>query len=108
MGKVFGCFTDIAWKNSGGYISGNGNTFVFSLRDDFNFVKLKWLNKYYEALHYANYLTSIGYCASGFHIYDDCNINTSSCSNLGRDGQFALPQGIKADSNEAYSYLAGS
>ena len=40
MGKVFGCYTDIAWKNNDEWIDGNGNTFVFSLRDDFNFIKL--------------------------------------------------------------------
>ena len=40
MGKVFGCYTDIAWTNSDRWVHGNGNTFVFSLRDDFNFIKL--------------------------------------------------------------------
>ena len=45
MGKVFGCYTDIAWKNNGGWKNGNGNTFIFSLRDDYNFAKLKCMNK---------------------------------------------------------------
>ena len=43
MGKVFGGYTDIPWQSSGGGKSGNGNSFVFSLREDFNFVKLKCL-----------------------------------------------------------------
>ena len=86
MGKVFGGYTDIAWKNSGGFIIGNGNTFVFSLRDDFNFVKLKCLKNLYEVCHDANSLTMIGYSAGGFFIADDCNINTKSHSNLGRNG----------------------
>ena len=38
--KVFGCYTDIAWTNNTGWKNGNGNSFVFSLRDDSNFVKL--------------------------------------------------------------------
>ena len=86
MGKVFGAYTDIAWKNSGGFITENGNTFVFSLRDDFNFVKLKCLKKYKEVLHDANSLTMIGYSADGFFIKDDCNINTNSYSYLGYKG----------------------
>ena len=58
MGKVFGAYTDIPWQSSGGNrryyhsyggsISGQGNTFVFSLREDSYFVKLKCLNKSYE------------------------------------------------------------
>ena len=86
IGKVFGAYTDIAWENSDNYKNGNGNSFVFSLRDDFNFVKLKCLNKNNEVYHNASYLTMIGYSASGFDIYNDCNINTSSCSNLGYNG----------------------
>jgi len=44
MGNVFGAFTDISWKNNNEWVIGNGNTFVFSLRDDNNFIKLKCLN----------------------------------------------------------------
>ena len=44
MGKVFGAYTDIARLNNNmGWADGNGNSFVFSLRDDFNFIKLKCL-----------------------------------------------------------------
>ena len=32
--KIFGGFTDIEWKSDGDHKSGNGNSFVFSLRDD--------------------------------------------------------------------------
>ena len=86
MGKVFGCYTDIAWTNSERWVHGNGNTFVFSLRDNFNFVKLKCLDKSNEVCHWSSYLTIIGKYQSGFLIYDDCNINTHSNSNLGYDG----------------------
>ena len=57
---------------------GNGNSFVFSLRDDFNFVKLKCLNKDREVYHNAGYLCYFGYVASGFHIVNNCNINANS------------------------------
>ena len=42
MGRVFGGFTDIPWQSEGDHFKyGDGNTFIFSLRDDFNFVKIK-------------------------------------------------------------------
>ena len=84
MGKVFGGYMDISWQNNGGYKNGNGNTFVFTLRDDFNFVKLKCLNKTQEVFHDASFLTVIGYQASGFAIYEDCNIKKNSQTNLGQ------------------------
>ena len=37
----------------------------------------------------------IGWYASGFHIYEDCNIKAYSDSNLGLGEQFELPQGIQ-------------
>ena len=51
MGKVFGAYTDISWSSNIEWKNGNGNTFVFSLRDDFNFVKLKCLKKENEFWH---------------------------------------------------------
>ena len=51
MDKVFGVYTDIAWSSNKNYNNGNGNSFVFSLRDDFNFVKLKCLDKKSEVYH---------------------------------------------------------
>ena len=86
MGKVFGCYTDISWSSNNRFKNGNGNTFNFSLRDDFNFVKLKCLNKSNEVFHDRRFLTYIGYLASGFFIYNDCNINTDISSNLGWEG----------------------
>ena len=60
MGKVFGAYTDIPWSSNGRYKNGNGNTFVFSLRDDLNFVKLKFLDTGSEVFHSEEYLTTIG------------------------------------------------
>ena len=54
MGKIFGAYTDIGWKNNGGWANGNGNSFVFSLRDDFNFVKLRCFKKEKEVYHGAS------------------------------------------------------
>ena len=39
-------------------------------------------------------------------IYNDCNINTSSKSDLG--SSYELPNGYAYQSNEAKNYLAGS
>ena len=73
MGRIFGAYTDIPWQNNGNRKEGNGNTFVFSLRDNFNFVKLKCLNKSNEVFHRNDYLTAIGYDGSGFWIEEYCN-----------------------------------
>ena len=50
----------------------------------------------------------IGSNASGFWIYNECNINIESRSHLGFHGYFELPHGIQENSNESRSYLAGS
>ena len=87
MGKIFGCYTDIAWQNSGLWKYGNGNTFVFSLRDDLNFVKLKCLNKFFGEVYHSLYsFAAIGFYFSGFDIKDNCNIKANSYSNLGYNG----------------------
>ena len=43
--RIFGGFTDIAWKKEGKYQTGNGNSFIFSLREDGSFVKFKCKDK---------------------------------------------------------------
>ena len=60
LGKVFGAYTDIPWQSSGSDKSGEGKTFVFSLREDSNFVKLKCLQKNDEVVHDSSYLSIIG------------------------------------------------
>ncbi len=60
MGKIFGGYTDIPWQTNGSWVTGNGNSFVFSLRDDFNFVKLRCLKEENEVYHGARYLSMIG------------------------------------------------
>ena len=59
-GKVFGAYTDIPWSSEGGYKSENGNSFIFSLIDDFNFVQLKCLDKSSEVYHHKDCLTYFG------------------------------------------------
>ena len=85
--KVFGAYTDIQWSSpaSSGYKSGNGNSFIFSLRDDFNFVQLKCLDKSKEVYHHKDWLTCFG-CE--FNIANNCNINTISHSYLGNCGYY--------------------
>ena len=48
MGKIFGAYTDIPWKLDSVWRKGNGNSFLFSLRDCSYFVKLKCLDKDHE------------------------------------------------------------
>jgi hypothetical protein len=54
--KVFGGFTDIPWTKKGGFKTGNGNSFLFSLDDDFNFIKYKCLNKEKEVYHCNDFI----------------------------------------------------
>jgi len=85
MGKVFGAYSDIPWSSKKGYKNGNCNTFIFSLRDDNNFVKLKCLDNTWEVFHCSQNLTMIGRAFCGFWIYDDCNTR-GGVSTLGRYG----------------------
>ena len=84
MGRIFGAYTDIPWSSEKGYKNGNGDTFVFSLRDDFNFVKLECFHNSREVYHGEEYLTSIGSGADAFRILDNCNTNIKSVSYLSR------------------------
>ena len=61
----------IPWDTkSGTFKEGNGNSFIISLREDSNFVKLKCLNKTYEVYHSSSYLCSFG-DIYGFKVYNN-------------------------------------
>ena len=49
--KVFGGYPDIPWTTERRFKTGNGNSFLFSLDDDFNFIKYKCLDKEREVYH---------------------------------------------------------
>ena len=51
MGRVFGGYTNIPWTSIEGIKRGNGKSFVFSLRDDDTFVKLRCRDNRYEVFH---------------------------------------------------------
>ena len=42
------------------------------------------------------------------YIFNDCNINNNSFSNLGNPNGYEAPNGFAYGSNEAKNYLAGS
>ena len=65
------------------------------------------MNKEYEVAHDKEILCSIG-GDGGFVIKNNCNINNNSCSNLGYDESYELPDGIQPDSLKAISFLAGT
>ena len=60
MGRIFGGYTDIEWKSTDEWKGKYGNSFIFSLRDDFNFVILKNLDKEKEVSHDKEKLCSFG------------------------------------------------
>ena len=68
--------------SSDGWKAGNGNTFLFKYTNTNQFHKLKCKDKSGEAYHYPNHLSTFGYGHS-LTIANDCNVNTSSFSNLG-------------------------
>ena len=100
MGKIFGGYTDIPWQadddgdEENNIKQGNGNSFIFSLREDFNFVKLRCLKKEMEVQHNENFLCVFGNDDNGFKIANECNINTDSSSDLGCNEEYELPYGI--------------
>ena len=73
-GKIFGGYSDISITSTHGYKEGFSNTFIFSLRDDEIFIKLKNLDREREVYHHSNWLCNFG-GNDGFFILNDCNIN---------------------------------
>ena len=67
---------------------------------------MKCLYKPYEVYHQTSYMSSFG-GNHALYIYDDCNINTNSYSNLGYQYGYEAPNGYAYGSTEAKNYLAG-
>ena len=91
-------------SSNGQYKAGNGNTFLFKYTNTNQFHKLKCKDKSYEAYHNPSYLSTFG-AGHDLIIYNDCNVNSSSYSNLGSTYE---SNGYAYESTEAQSYLAGS
>ena len=100
--KIFGLYTNIEWSSEfvmNGFKAGSGDSFLFSLRDDMNFIQLRCKNNKKEVYHRADWLFSLG---DDLIIDNDCNINTQSYSLLGSCYE-------KPTDNEGGGYcLAGS
>ncbi len=63
LGKVFGGYTDIPQGSAsfpGASKLGKGNTILFSLKDDMNFVKMRFIGKSAEIRHNDNILCCFG------------------------------------------------
>ncbi len=79
--RIFGAYTDINWTlASGKFKEGSGNSFLFSLRDDLQFIKLRCINNVKEVYHYKYWLCCFG---NDLDIHNDCNHNSLSNSRLG-------------------------
>lgn len=76
---------------------GEGKSFLFSLRDDGNIIKLKCIDKQRETYHKSSYMVSFD---GGFSIEDECNINEDSYSDLAYSKVYEVPQGYNRDSKE--------
>ena len=98
MGKIFGGYTDIPWELGGGFKKGNGNSFLFSLRENSNFVKLNCMNKEKEVKHISNCLCHFGGDGKGFRLWKGCDVAKEGFSALGDNDIYELPEGIQKGS----------
>ena len=96
--QIFGAYTDVPWTSTQGFKEGNGNSFIFSLREDLNFVKLKCINKEKEVYHDIKFMFSFGECGN-LTVLNDCNIKNSNHSRLGCENSYETPKGIHSDSS---------
>ena len=71
--RTSGFYTDINWTSDRGFKSGSGNSFIFVLNKEKEFIKLRCTNKQREVYHYKDRLCSFG--TSDLWIMNDCNIN---------------------------------
>ena len=66
MGKIFGGYTHIPWTspecNWGEHYQGDRKSFLFSIRDDFNIIKLRCIEETEEVFHLSRTLFSFGWC----------------------------------------------
>ena len=104
QGYVFGGYTTISWDQSGAY-KNDSNAFIFSFTNNTNKpVKMLYKNDSKSTFCNGAYGPTFGGGAD-FHIADNCNSNSSSCSDLGRS--YTL-DGYTYGSTEAQSFLAGA
>ena len=88
LNKVFGGYTDIPQRRGAGRRSGNGNSFIFSIRPDSTIVKLKCLKKEFEMAHENSTFFQFGGSGTSYvlAIKNDCNTNNNSYYDPGYDG----------------------
>lgn len=65
LGKIFGGYTHIPWTSPesdwGKHHQDNAKSFLFSLRDDFDFIKLRCMDDIHEVFHLSKSLFSFGW-----------------------------------------------
>jgi hypothetical protein len=71
--SIFGGYTDIAWTSEKKDLFENGNSFIFSIRNDQSIVKLKCLRKKNEVQHDKDVMAWFGHADNGLRITDDCD-----------------------------------
>ena len=85
--KIFGGYTDIPWTNSGAFKLCNGNSFIFSIKNDNNFIVYKCLDMSKEVYHKN---TFIEFGNSNLTLYGDNNIKKDGYASLGKDGCYEV------------------
>lgn len=102
---VFGGYTDIVWT-SGGDKKEKGNTFLFSLRSNLEFIKMPFQSGF-EIRDYSNCNPWFG-SGNDLVLQDNCNnpINFKNFSNIGNS--FCLPEGVQSFTDASFNFLAGT
>ena len=91
MGKVFGFYTPIPWQNSGAFVKGKCQSFIFSLQEDGEVLKFDCIEKDKEVYHASNMV----YSMIDIWQLSECDKHKKSNSQLG--WSYAQPTHIPKD-----------
>ena len=72
-------------------IAGNGNSFIFSIKNDNEFIKFECINKYREIWNSKNNMPSFG--TMDIRLANYCDLLDSSFAEVGNS--YELPYGIE-------------
>ena len=88
---------------NGKVVEGNGESFIFTIKNGLELVKLQCINRKREIWNSKSNLPSFG--GMDLRLISNCNEKTNNFSEIG--DSYQLPQGIEKDSEEAYQFITG-
>ena len=93
-GFVFGGYAAVSWNSNGGWIQGQRNSFLFTLKNPHNIPPTRYncKNPQYELRGHSSYGPSFGN-GNDLHISTNANANSNSYCNLGNAYEDATGRG---------------